>query len=492
MINSEKLKEKVIKGSSTVLILAFLGSVCAYLIRILLSHSLTIENYGLFYATFGLFSMATVYADLGFGYSVVYLLPKFIKSKKYSKAWNIFIYGQLISLTMSLFISIVLIIFAPMLAKYYFKVAGSEILIYIFCAYLVTFTAINSLIQIFSGMQKEKYYSSITTARWLFSLVFSVVFLAFGFSNIIFFAVAWVLGHALTVILFLFLLFKKHTFLTGNKITWESKVFRQMSLLAIPALMETFVFSLAVTTDTFLLTFIRGVREVGFYNVIYPLASIPIVLFNPVNALLLPLVSHLMEGEKGKMSYLIYKILEIVPFVGLYFVLFIIMFPSSIISLMFGQKWLGSVEMPLIILSLGSILVLMSGILGAITLGTGKVKEKLKVAAITSIVSIALNVFLIWHYGVMGAVITTSVINLMLNILFLRIIGKAVVFQIPYRLYLKLLVFSIACYIFIQLLGVNPQSWVEFIIIGMIYTLVFVSFGLFLKVYDKKLIYMIL
>lgn len=492
MVNPQSLKEKVVKGSLIVLIVALLGSICAYLIRILLSRSLTIEDYGLFYATFGLFSMATVYTDLGFGYSVVYLLPKYIKSKKYSKAWNTFIYGQLISFTMSLIISIILVFTAPVLAKYYFKVAGSEILIYIFCVYLVTFTVINSLIQIFSGMQKEKYYSSITAFRWFFTLIFSILFLLLGFSNIVFYAIAWVLGHVLTVIIFLYLLFRKHTFLTNNKIIWESKILKQMSVLAVPALMETFVYSLAVTADIFFLTLVRGVREVGFYNIIYPLASIPIVLFNPVNALLLPLVSHLMEGEKSKMAYLINKILEIVPFVGLYFVLFIVMFPSSIINLMFGQKWLGSVEIPLIILSVGAIAVLMSGILGAITLGTGKVKEKLKVAAVTSIVSVALNLFLIWHYGVLGAVITTSVVNILLNILFLRIIGRVVSFQMPYGLYLKLVIFLAVGYITTKFLGINPRSWFEFISVGIIYTVIFIIFGFILKLYDKRLIFMIL
>lgn len=492
MINSLSLKEKVIKGSITIMILTLLGAICAYLIRILLSRSLSIENYGLFYATFGLFSMATVYADLGFGYSVVYLLPKYIKSKKFSKAWNTFIYGQVISFVMSLLISTVLIINAPMLAKYYLKVTGSEILIYIFCVYLITFTSINSLIQIFSGMQKEKYYSSITASRWFLTLLFSLLFLALGFSNITFYAIAWILGCVFTVIIFFYLLFRKHTFLTNHKIIWESKILKRMSVLAIPALMETFVYSMAVAADIFFLTLIKGVREVGFYNIIYPLASIPIVLFNPINALLLPLASHLMEGEKDKMSYLINKVLEIVPFVGLYFVLFIIMFPSIVVSLIFGQKWLGSVETPLIVLSLGSIGVLMAGILGAITLGTGKVKEKLKVVTITSVVSVGLNLFLIWQYGVLGAVITTSLVNFLLNVLFLRIIGKVILFQVPYRLYLKLFVFSAVCYISIKLLGINPHNWIEFIFAGMIYTLIFVFFGFTLKVYDKKFIMMIL
>src|SRR5258708_3171750 len=105
MQNPQPLKERVIKGGITVLILSLLGAVFAYLIRILFSRTLSIENYGLFYAVFGLIGMITTYSDLGFGYSVVYYLPKYIKSKEYSKAWNVFIHGQFISLSVSVIIS---------------------------------------------------------------------------------------------------------------------------------------------------------------------------------------------------------------------------------------------------------------------------------------------------------------------------------------------------------------------------------------------------
>src|SRR3989338_6826378 len=116
MLQPPTLLEKIIKGGVVVLVLAFLGSVCAYLIRILFSRTLSIEDYGLFYAVFGLFSIITAYIDLGLGYSVVYLFPKQIKFKNYAKAWNIFIYGQVISLIMSVIALICFIILAPFLS----------------------------------------------------------------------------------------------------------------------------------------------------------------------------------------------------------------------------------------------------------------------------------------------------------------------------------------------------------------------------------------
>lgn len=492
MNKSSTLQEKIIKGSVIVLIFSLLGSVCAYLIRILFSRTLSIENYGLFYAVFGLIGMITTYSDLGFGYSVVYFLPKHFKKKNYFKAWNVYIYGQFISLLMSLAASTILVAFAPFLARNFLKVEGSEVLIYIFCFYLVIFSILNGLIQIFCSIQKEKYYSLITLFRWLFSFIIAFSFFAFGFSNIVYFALALVLGHLLTAVIFLYLLFSKYSFLTRNKIVWNKNIFKLMFSFALPALLETLIYSLSGSTETFFLTLMRGVREVGIYNIIYPLASIPIILLNPINGILLPLVSRLMEGEKEKMEKLLKTILEIVPFIGLYFALFLILFPSSIVGLIFGERWIGLVETPLRILSLGAIVIPLFGVLGAITLGTGKVKEKLKVVAITQIISMIVNIFLIWNFGILGAVVTTGLTSLVLSILFIRILKTDLIVIVPIKFYLKLLMFSLILGTIVQYLAINLQNWVQFISIGVIYTTVYAGLGFWLKLYDKKLLFMFL
>lgn len=492
MLHAPTLQEKVIKGGIVVLVLAFLGSACAYLIRILFSRTLSVEDYGLFYAVFGLFSIITAYIDLGFGYSVVYLFPKQIKFKNYAKAWNIFIYGQAISLIMSVVASICFIISAPFLAQNYFKKPGSEILIYIFCIYLISFTIINGLIQIFTGFQKEKYYSSIAFSRWFLTLIFSFLFLTLGFSNIVYYAIALCLGHILTALIYFFLFTKKYTFLIRYKIVWEKSILRHMFSFAFPSLLETVIVSLAVLGDTFFLTLFKGVRVVGVYNIIYPLASIPLVLINPINGLLLPLVSHLMEGEEGILKSLMEKILQIVPFIWLYFTLFTVLFPSSIAGLIFGQKWVGLVEIPVTILSVGVLAMLMNGILGAITLGIGKVRAKLKMAIFTVVISLILNGFATYYWGVLGTVITASVMAFIVSFLFSRIIGSVIPFRIPYLFYIKLLFFSSIIYFLVRIIGIYPKNWLELITDGLIYSLIYIAFGYILKVYDQKLLLMIL
>ncbi len=492
MVKDKNLGEKVLKGSVAVLTLTFLGSVFAYLIRIIFSRTLSVESYGLFYAVLGLFNVLTTYIDLGYGYSVVYLLPKYIREKNYKEAWNVFIHGQTVSLSLVLLVSLILILFAPFLSNNYFKVPGSESLIYIFCIYLISYVILNGLIQIFASLQQAAYFASITVLKWLLTLLISLIFLGFGIGNILAFATSLAAAHLLTAIIFAYLLINKHPLLIKNKIIIQKSTYKKMTAFALPAILETLVYSAVIATDTFLLTLFKGVRDVGIYNIIYPLASIPVVLFNPLNGLILPLVSHLMEGDKKRLSYLMEKILEVIPFISFYFILFIIIFPSAIVRLIFGDQWNGLVGLPLSILSPAGIPILMSGILGAILLGTGRVMEKLKAASLIAVVGIILNTFLIWKYGVLGAVITSTFVATSLTVYFTILLNKTIAFKIPFKFYFKIFIFAAIIFITVRILGLNPSSWTSIIFYGVIYSILYLGLGWLLKVYDKKLLNMLL
>lgn len=492
-MNSKKsLKEVIIKGTVFVILSALLGAIFAYLIRILYSRSLSVEDYGLFYAVFGFFSIISVHADLGFGEAIVYFIPKYFKSKKYKKLWKTFVYGQIIQIVVAILISVILVLLAPFLSRNYFKVIGSETLIYIFCVFLILNSLLNSLLQIFTGLQRPKYYSSINVLRIAFVMLISFVFLILDLNAPVFYALSWVFGYLITTFIFLYLLWDKHPAFTKNNLSWDEDTFNTMYKYAMPAFATTFIYSLLVSNDIFFLTLLRGVKEVGVYNVIVPIASISVVLLSPINSIVFPLVSHLYEGEKEKLSLLINKIYQLVPFVGVYFALFIILFPSSIVRLTFGHKWMGLIETSLSFLALGYIAYLFSIILGIIILGMGKVNQRLKILIVMAVLTICLNAVLVFKYGVLGAVATNSLMALLMCLIFTKIIRSVVYFKIPTLFYLKLIFISIPAFLIIRMIGFTPKNWLELIFSGVLYTVIFIFLGFLLKVYDKKLLELVL
>ena len=134
----------------------------------------------------------------------------------------------------------------------------------------------------------------------------------------------------------------------------------------------------------------------------------------------------------------------------------------------------------------------MSIILGTILIGTGRIRERLKIFAFVGIFHVIFNAIFIWKMGVLGVAITNSLVGLSLSILFARIIRGIIPFEAPYMFYIKLLIFASLAYLIVKITAINPQNWFEFVAAGMIYTMIFAIFGFILKVYDKRILFMIL
>ena len=83
--------------------------------------------------------------------------------------------------------------------------------------------------------------------------------------------------------------------------------------------------------------------------------------------------------------------LKIVPFVALYFGLFIFLFPRGIIQTIFGSKWMDLAQSPLQFASLAYILFPVTSYIGTITNGLGLVKEKVKISLFLTASKIGLN-----------------------------------------------------------------------------------------------------
>jgi O-antigen/teichoic acid export membrane protein len=488
MKKSQDLSTRILKGSLVVLLTSLLISPFGYLIRSYYSHTLSIESFGLFFAVLTFFNMISTYSDLGFGATISYLLPKHMKSKDYSSVLKVFRYGQMAQIGSAILIALILIPLSGTLADNYFKVPNSENLIYIMCLYLVGVSFLNSIIQVFIGLQEEKYYSSINLVRLIFALIFSLFFSFYDAPNILYYAAAWTISYFITAVIYSYILSRNHSEIVNQKLHWDSKLFKSMRQYAFPTLATTSIAYFITFSDSFFLTLMRDVREVGIYNIVLPLASIPIMFLSPLHNLLFPLISHLSEGERNKIKYLVGKVLQIVPLVGVYFSLFIILFPTTIVSLIFGSKWIGLVETPLIILSLGYIATGLYTTLGIIVAGFGEVRKRVKITSIIAITNVILSIILVPSFGVTGAVSANTLIAIASVVMFGRIVNSVVPFTYPYYFYLKLGIFSALLYFLIRLFNFYPTNWTDFLISGVIYTVIFTIFSYYLKVFDKSVL----
>ena len=181
-------------------------------------------------------------------------------------------------------------------------------------------------------------------------------------------------------------------------------------------------------------------------------------------------------------------ILKFIPFITFYFVLFTITFPAISIELLFGKKWIVNVELPLIILSIGYIFANLTTYLINIAAGMGYVKERLTISIILAILNLIISFVLIKNFGIVGAVISNSLIYIVSVSLYTKLINTTLPLRIPAFFYLKLVIFGGVFYSLVHILKLSPVNWLEFLIYGVLYTVVIILFSFYLKLVDQKMI----
>jgi O-antigen/teichoic acid export membrane protein len=482
----DSLSQRIFKGSLTVIFFTAFTSPLAYLIKILYSRTLSMEAFGLFYAVLALFLSLSSYVDLGFGYSLVYFTPKYLKRKDYQTCWNLYRYTQIIGLATSLLMSFLVIITAKWLSLYYFKFPGAEKVLYIFVFYLIAGSLLSALQNFFTGLQQEKHYAAIQSIRTLFALIFSLIVLLMGKTNITYYASCWVVAIIFVLGFYSYILKKENSFLF-KKTVWNKKLFMSMLRYALPSL-STSVIYIFVSSEIIFLTLLKGVREVGIYSVILPIVTMSSIILTPINTFLFPLISHLMEKQKGKIIQLLQEALKIIPFIGFYFALFITLFPNQPVQILFGSQWVKDTRLPLVIFSLGYVGYQISNLLSTIVVGIGRIKDRFRASIILAVINIPLSFVLISRYSVTGATIISSLISIISILLNTAIVRKTFPFNFPFSYYLKLILVGILAHFVVITFKLNPQGLTEYIFYGINYTILFLLSGHLLKLFDKNML----
>lgn len=485
MNSTQTHTERIIRGSFTVLLFTLLTSPLGYFLRVFYSRTLSVEMFGLLYAAISFFGIFTIFNDLGFGYSVTYLVPKYLKKGNYQRVWNLYKYDQIIEFLTSLLISIIIALLAPFLAESYFHISEARSIIYIFCVYLVSDSLLSALNKYFNGLQQEIYFSSIQFSRLFFAMGFSLLVWIFDIPSVINFAWAWSLSYLTATILYTILL-KKKGVVSKGRLSWDKKLFSLMYSYALPTLLASSLYNFINYVDSIVLTYFRDVGEVGVYNVVLPLASVAGIFLYPINRFILPYVSFLSISDKRSLKILIESILKIVPTIGIYFGLFVSIFAVPLTTSLFGEKWALIVERPLVIFALTYSFALLMSYLINIVDGLGLVRDKLKFSSITAIFNVVVSIFMVIKFGVIGIIISNSLTYILSIYLFGKIISKSITFKYPKRYYLKMLLFCLSVYLTLKTTGVVLNTIQEIIIVGILYSIIFISFAYILGVADKQ------
>ncbi len=402
--SQESLAEKFVNKWFWLYFFTFLIWPLGYIIKVIISRDLSVEEVGILYGIISFVSLLSAYNDLGCTESMSYFLPKYLVKKEYGKIKYILflvIFSQVVT---SILIYIILFIFAPWLSIHYFHSDVTEIL------RMAGFFFIGvNLLQIsttfFLAVQDTKLQKWSELVRiWMTAIGAMILFFG-SYGNIERYMIIWLIGLLVAIIFSWYFSIKKYylPFLHKVSIERDHSLRKDFLQYAFATLLTANIGMLLSQIDMQLIIYLRGIKDAWYYSTYLSLIGIPFMFLAPIISFLFPVISELSgRNEEYKIEALVKRFWTYFGIIGIWAWFFFFQFWERLSILFFWEKFRESWNIlafsaPFLVFNL------LLQIAFQVLAGTGQVKKRTKILLITLMVNILLNLLLIPLYWPSGS-----------------------------------------------------------------------------------------
>ncbi len=446
MREEENYSKGIIKNSYFLIIVSIISIVVGYTLRIFLSKTLSIEDFGLFYAISAFLGLFALIRHLGLNQAIVKYIPEFLVDREYRKIKSIIAISFISQLIIvSLFIFVVFT-FSNEISMIIFKTEGAAIILQIMSLSFLPSIFFSLFQSVFQGFQKIKMYALVEFTRISLTLIFAFILVVNGL-GLFGLSMSYLIAAIITSIIFSIFFLKIPNILSGS--LDASKLFiKKIYKFSLPVFIGSLAAVIVSNIDTFILTISRSFEEVGLYQIALPTSQLLLVFVSAITVVLFPLTSKLYKKNEIENLASTVKLLVVFLFLTIIpFVVFLVVFPEVVINILFSEKYIGATQ-TIQILSISSIFYSIFLIFQTTLDGIGKQVMSMKNIYIVAAVNLLLNITFIPTYGIIGAAITTNIaFALGMGISFYGL-NKTISLRLPIIKLLKIFVGSILMIVF--------------------------------------------
>ena len=430
---------RLVKGSAIVFVALVVTGLVGFLLRIFLARSLSVADYGLFYAVFTLVSVFVIFHDLGLGSALVKYIPESEVRRQFREIKSSMAFSLIFQAVFAVSIATVLFAFSDQIAIAVFNTGSASPIIKILGAMLFVMIFYYLFRAAFRGFQNMLAYALMNLFQILFVFFFAILLvgvLGFGIKGAAF---AYLFAALAIAIFGLTLFWRGYPRVTKEKIQITKPLIKKLFLFALPVFIGGLGAIIIGYTDTLMITVFRSLPEVGFYQAVQPTARILWYFATSLVAILFPMISELWARRERKLLGNALHFLTKFAFILIIpAALVFIAFPDIAINLLFGSRYLAGAA-ALQILAGSAIVYTLYAILVSTMSGIGKPIINTKVVALMACLNLAGNLLLIPAYGIEGAAIATFSAYMLGLVLMFYYARKLVKFTAPTSSLLKTL-----------------------------------------------------
>ena len=496
LLEDENLGQKLIKKGFWLYLFSYLVAPAGYLVRLLISNSpeVSVEEVWILYSIISLVSFLNVYNDLGLTESLQYFLPKFWIRKEYNHIKTTIWLSLGAQMLTSLLIVWGLLVGNQWLANNYFHSQQAETILQYFCIYFLGINLFQTLQSIFIAFQKTFDYQVIDFVK-MWSIVWFTAFCFFsGRQSIERYSLNWLIGLGIWLLLGGIIYFRKYRspLMQGN-FERDKPMLKDYSRYALWAFIWANVGNLFGQIIQQMVIYFLGAEAAGYYANFLSLFLIGNVVIGPIIWLIFPIISELIEKNDEKKIWYLFSIFYsyFSIFVLSLAIFFTILGPEIAITL-FWEKYKISGHL----LSLGWFFLLfnlLSSFNFSVLSGLGKIKERITIFAIASIITVIITFIGIKWLWLYGAVLCFWISHLMLWLLSFPYIFRLNHFPLQWKFILKNILILFLLWGGLYVFKITFNLWGDerfFEILKLIF--IFITYYISLIIFNRKVFWFVI
>lgn len=404
--NSKELRNHFSRGALASLTTKVIGMGVTFLVMVIFARALGVDEFGVYAYVWGWLSLILVFSRFGFDTTVLRFVASYSTAGDWPLAKGVLKYALRISLVSALIgsLAITTVVLISGEAGPASQRAG-----FLIAALILPISVRSSLYQ--SAIRALKHPGLADIPELIIRPVSAgaVIFTLFLISEDSLDATNALIGQLLGVIFSvgIAVLIWRYCSKEGSDVKPVMDKRDEWLKVSLPLLLISAFQFVLHQMDVVMLGYIRGASEVGGYVPASRIADLVGFGLVVVSSMAAPMISSLYSrGKKTELQSVVNLATQMASVFALFIFVIIVIFRLQLLEI-FGEGFSAG-ELPLIILAVGQLINVLIGPVGYLTTMTGHHVAAGRIVAVSALLNLILNIFLIPIWGVIGASIATA------------------------------------------------------------------------------------
>ena len=387
-----------------------------YLLRVVYTNSLSIEEVGLIYSTLSILAIAGVLADFGINQTVTYFGTK--AKTNHGKLKKIFWQATTVQLWASTIITLLLAIFAKLLTTSLDHPLSTEIF-YVFIIFFLLNNWTNAPKNVLSIFRKQQinYFADFVRQALLIGItIYAVIYLTLTIRLV---AWLWVGTQVVYLLILLFSMYKHKELFSNIHLERLSKKKLTFTYHIVVANISKVIYQ---AMDIIMITYLLGLQESAIYSTSLTVNSIFDILVSPITAFIIPIFASMQTSELKKWTSDLYRYMLVI---SLPVVIALIISAKEYLGFIFGSEFVAG-ETVVQIIAIFAIFKLFIPINFNFLIVKGLVEKRTKIILWAIAFNLVGNFIAIHFLGMVGVAIVTGISWMMVSLLSFKEIRQTI------------------------------------------------------------------